>query len=1792
MKFTKSETCKVRRRLSAWVVLAVAVIGLAALLNMSATIGFTQSPPPFVEAGLPGNAFAGVVPAPNGRLYGVTYVGGTSNLGTLYSVDAALSAVVVHVNFSGSNGKVPYDELTYDATSAKFYGTTSSGGSGNIGTIFSFDPTTNALVTLKDDFLGYYQPQGPFVISGGFIYGVMSSPNGAVFRMAIDGSDFTILYGFTDFRGPLPLTLGQDGRLYGATVYGGIVCDRFRPYGCGTVFRLRAVLPGDPDVQFETLYQIQDVLNSNPLRRPVYGSDGLLYFNNHLRILRLDPNNPASTLQTIWAETGGSVSMSIIEAADSRLYVTSYDNTQSRAGRIFSINKDGTGPISLRNFSFTTGSTAYGPYGFLYRSPTGTVYGTTEYTNLVEPYNGTVFAINPTNNTSPVLSNVAVTSPINENDTATLSGNITDSDAGDVFSMTVNWGDGSPPQVFNYAAGTTAFSETHQYLDDNPTGTSSDNYSINLSLSDNNGGNDTDSVVVTVNDVRPELSNIIPTPSTITIGSAITLTGNISDPGTLDTYQILIGWGDGSPDTTLNLGAGTTAFSTNHQYNVDGTFAIGVIASDDDGPLSSGGVGVMVVPLSAPVLSNVAVTSLINENDVATLTGNITDPNPGDTFTLNVDWGDGSPAQVFNYPAGTTSFNQTHQYLDDNPSGTTADNKTINLLLSDSTGRTDSKSTVIAVNNVAPGLSNISANPATINLGSTTNLSGTVIDAGSLDTHQIVIDWGDGLAPTTLNLPAGVTTFNAGHQYNVSGNFNIAVTATDDDTGSATSGISVTVTSSPQQPPVLSNVAVTTPINENDTAALTGNISDPNASDTFLLIVNWGDGSPAQGFNYPAGTNSFSLAHQYRDDNPSGTPSDNYSISLQLFDSGGDNDSKSTVITVNNLPPTLSGIAANPSSIVNGGTTILSGNVNDVGTLDTHTVVINWGDGSPATTLNLAAGDTAFNSTHQYNLPGVFNIGVTATDDDTGSATGEATVTVVQNEKIVFASYRDDNGEIYVMNSDGTNQTRLTNNPAQDNDPSFNSDGSRIVFTSYRDGQGEIYVMNADGTNQTRLTFTNSAVEAQPRFCADGSKIIFISNRDNLNGIWIMNSDGTNQTRLTKNPGGFDFVPTFSPDGSKIAFASLRGKNYDIWIMNANGSNQTQLTTDAAVDIQPAFSPDGSRIAFRSNRSDNNEEIYVMNTDGTNATRLTFNAAYDASPSFSPDGSRIAFASYRDGNLEIYSMNPDGSNPTRLTINSSDDLNPSFRLPIQEKIVFYSIRDGNPEIYIMNADGSNQTRLTNNPANDLNPALSPDGSRIAFASDRGGNSGIYVMNADGSNPTPLSKPQSYDIEPAFSRDGRRIVFTSFRDGNLEIYVMNADGSNQKRLTTIPAADGSPKFSADGRIVFASARDGNDEIYVMNADGTNQRNLTNNPGYDNIPSVSPDGSKIAFVSDRDGNWEIYVMNADGTNQTRLTNNPAIDFRPSFSPDGSLMSFASDRDGYSQIYVMNADGSNQTNVSNSPSWDAQAAFRPAYRPATEKIAFRSLRDGNAEIYIMNTDGSNQTNLTNNPADENSPAISADGRRIAFASNRDDNNSSEIYVMNSDGSNQTRLTNSPAFDTTPAFSPDGSRIVFSSNAQIYVMNADGTNQTRLTNNGSLDRDPKFNPDGSRIVFASNRYGNPDIFIMNNDGTNQTRLTNHPGNDTDPVFSPDGSRIAYSSFRGNNYEIFIMNSDGTNPVRLTNSPAEELVPSFSPAGGRIAFTTNRDGNREIYVMDADGANQTRLTTNPASDYYPSWGG
>jgi Tol biopolymer transport system component len=263
--------------------------------------------------------------------------------------------------------------------------------------------------------------------------------------------------------------------------------------------------------------------------------------------------------------------------------------------------------------------------------------------------------------------------------------------------------------------------------------------------------------------------------------------------------------------------------------------------------------------------------------------------------------------------------------------------------------------------------------------------------------------------------------------------------------------------------------------------------------------------------------------------------------------------------------------------------------------------------------------------------------------------------------------------------------------------------GGRVAFVSERDGNAEIYVMNADGSDVTRLTDT-PAVEWLPIWSPDGTRIAFYSYRDDFAEIYVMNADGSGQMNLTNNPAS-DWDHSWAPDGTRIAFTSKRDGNEEIYVMNTDGSDVTRLTKESANDWRPSWAPDGTRIAFTSKR-DGNPEIYVMNADGSNQTRMTNNPAGDYNPTWSPDGRRIAFDSDRDGNREIYVMNADSSDVTRLTNILAWDEAPSW-LPDGGRIAFQSYRDGNWEIYVMNADGSGQMNLTNNPASDRWSSWSP-----------------------------------------------------------------------------------------------------------------------------------------------------------------------------------------------------------------------------------------------------------------------------------------------------------------------------------------------------------------------------------------------------------------------------------------------------------------------------------------------------
>jgi Tol biopolymer transport system component len=266
---------------------------------------------------------------------------------------------------------------------------------------------------------------------------------------------------------------------------------------------------------------------------------------------------------------------------------------------------------------------------------------------------------------------------------------------------------------------------------------------------------------------------------------------------------------------------------------------------------------------------------------------------------------------------------------------------------------------------------------------------------------------------------------------------------------------------------------------------------------------------------------------------------------------------------------------------------------------------------------------------------------------------------VPQSGQIVFVSDRDGNNEIYMMNADGSGQTRLTNHPAADASPRWSPDGTRIAFESERDGNWEIYVMNADGSGQTRLT-NNASIDGEAAWSPDSSRIVFWSYTGGLDwDLYAMNADGSGLSRLTENTQR-EGNPDWARDGQHIVYSfEIDDNNWEVYVMNADGSNPTNLTNLATGDGTPAWSPDGARIAFWSNR-DSNTEIYVMNADGSSPARLTNSPQVDTAPTWSPDGARIAFWSSRDGNNEIYVMNADGSGPTNLTNSPANEHSPDW----------------------------------------------------------------------------------------------------------------------------------------------------------------------------------------------------------------------------------------------------------------------------------------------------------------------------------------------------------------------------------------------------------------------------------------------------------------------------------------------------------------------------------------------------
>lgn len=249
-------------------------------------------------------------------------------------------------------------------------------------------------------------------------------------------------------------------------------------------------------------------------------------------------------------------------------------------------------------------------------------------------------------------------------------------------------------------------------------------------------------------------------------------------------------------------------------------------------------------------------------------------------------------------------------------------------------------------------------------------------------------------------------------------------------------------------------------------------------------------------------------------------------------------------------------------------------------------------------------------------------------------------------DRIAFESNRDGQMEIYVMNIDGSNETRLTDHPGQDSQPAWSPDGTKIVFVSDRTGKENIFMMRSDGTGLEQLTKDLLGANG-PKVSPDGLKIAFKAGAWPKADIFVMDMDGSDLRDLS-NSDSYDHSPTWSPDNMVIAFTSNRGDLWEIWKMPADGGTPTRLTNNDYTDEIPAWSPTGEKITYQG-RSSGDVQVHVMKVDGSSVTRLTDGPGFNELPAWSSDGSMIYFQSNRDGHWEIYAMQADGSSQSRLT---------------------------------------------------------------------------------------------------------------------------------------------------------------------------------------------------------------------------------------------------------------------------------------------------------------------------------------------------------------------------------------------------------------------------------------------------------------------------------------------------------------------------------------------------------------
>ncbi len=324
--------------------------------------------------------------------------------------------------------------------------------------------------------------------------------------------------------------------------------------------------------------------------------------------------------------------------------------------------------------------------------------------------------------------------------------------------------------------------------------------------------------------------------------------------------------------------------------------------------------------------------------------------------------------------------------------------------------------------------------------------------------------------------------------------------------------------------------------------------------------------------------------------------------------------------------------------------------------------------------------------------------------------------------------------------------------------------------------------------------------------------------------------------------------------------------------------------------------------------------------------------------------------------------------------------------------------------------------------------------------------------------------------------------------------------------------------------------------------------------------SADGTHLVFQSEREpGNpfYQIYAIDLETGDTRRVSPGIGKTTCSWMFPDNRRVLYASTHDD--------------------PEAPAKQKAELEFRASGKERRYSWDYDEHFDLYVTDLDSGETHRLTDARGYDAEGAVSPDGRRIVFSSNRaaysaplsereqgifenDKSYFNDLYIMNADGSGLRRLTDTPGYDGGPFFSADGSRICwrrFSEDgmtAEVYVMNADGSDPRQLTRLGAMSWAPYFHPSGDYLIFTTNLhgFGNFELYLVDAAGqSDPVRVTDKDGFDGLPVFSPDGKSLAWTSNRTSSgqSQIFL--------ARWNDAEARRLL----DLDGRLSTTPDING-------------------------------